>query len=272
MRFYHKISEIITSIIRSQRAINYATKKSIPGLQFAQYGRQLGIRLLWNRLPGGGYLLRPVSITRYFEFDFALNCLPSDGGICLDISSPRLFSYYVAEKKLANAISIFNPDAKDARLTEKIAVGLAMRNISITCTDVKTLINSSEIYDNIWSISVIEHISGKYDDTYAIRLMYNALKKGGFLILTFPVDRQFWEEYRDGQDPYGTQEKSEGDKYFFQRFYDFESIQHRLLQPIGATPITMRWFGENTPGHFQKYDQNVGFEMGFNALWTIHEK
>jgi hypothetical protein len=40
------------------------------------------------------------------------------------------------------------------------------------------------------------------------------------LILTFPVDQRYWEEFRDGEDPYGTQENREAGRYFFQRFYD----------------------------------------------------
>lgn len=255
MCFYRKISETTANLIRSQKAINYATKRGIPGLEFAQYGRRLGIRLLWNRLPGAGeYLLAPVSIVRYFEFDFALDCLPTNIGLCLDISSPRLFSYYVAEKKLVDSVSIFNPDVQDAKLTKEIATGLSMENIFVTCTDAKALVNDVETYNCMWSISVIEHISGDYNDTYAIQLMYNALKKGGCLVLTFPVDRQFWEEYRYGQDPYGTQAKQDN-KYFFQRFYDIDSIQRRLLNPIGASVFKMRWFGEKEKGHYAEYEQ-----------------
>lgn len=256
MQLYHEIRNTISHFIRSQKAISYAAKHNILGLEFAKYGRRLGLRLLRKRLPASrGYLLTPVSITRYFEFDFALNSLPAHHGRCLDISSPRLFSYYTVEKKLVDSVSVLNPDTQDAKLTDEIAKGLSMDKISVRCADVKDIINDAEIYDCIWSISVIEHISGDYDDSYAIQVMYNALKKGGHLILTFPVDRQFWEEYRDGQDPYGTQEKSDGGSYFFQRFYDPGSIQLRLLQPIGVSPLNMRWFGENAPGHFQKYIQ-----------------
>ena len=83
----------------------------------------------------------------------------------------------------------------------------------------------------------------------------NALNEGGRLILTLPVDRQFWEEYRDGQDPCGTQEKQENNQFFFQRFCDLDSIRQRLLDPIQALPLEMRWFGESNPGRFHEYIQ-----------------
>ncbi len=256
MRLYKGIRETIVGYSHSRKALRYAAKKGIPGLQFGQYGQQLGLRLLRKRLPGArGYLLTPVSITRYFEFDFVLDNLPAHFNNALDISSPRLFSCYVAEKGLAKSVTIMNPDINDAQITEKIAAGLHMKNVSVTCTDVKGLAANSQTYDCIWSISVIEHISGVYDDTSAIKTMYNALNEGGRLILTFPVDRHFWEEYREGQDPYGTQEKQGDNRYFFQRFYDPESIYQRLLNPIGVESINMRWFGETTAGHFHDYIQ-----------------
>jgi hypothetical protein len=73
------------------------------------------------------------------------------------------------------------------------------------------------------------------------------------LIITVPVDRQYWIEYRD-QDYYGTQREEQG-RYFFQRFYDFQAIQERLLAPIGQQSTQIRWFGEIEEGHFHEYIQ-----------------
>jgi hypothetical protein len=86
--------------------------------------------------------------------------------------------------------------------------------------------------------------------------MYDALKEGGTLILTVPVDRRFWSEYRD-KDYYGTQGRSaERGKYFFQHFYDKAAIQERLLFSIEQQPKIMRWFGETSPGRFHEYIQS----------------
>ena len=73
--------------------------------------------------------------------------------------------------------------------------------------------------------------------------------------MTVPVDRHFWDEYRD-VDQYGSQGKplSNG-KYFFQHFYDKTAIWDRLLSPIGQEPSIIRWFGETSQGRFHNYIQ-----------------
>jgi hypothetical protein len=84
--------------------------------------------------------------------------------------------------------------------------------------------------------------------------MYNALSEGGRLIITIPVDRTFWKEYRD-HDNYGTQGQKIKGKYFFQNFYDKNAVWERLVAPIGREPAVVRWFGETVPGRFAEYHQ-----------------
>src|SRR5690606_30645373 len=110
----------------------------IPGLNFAHYGQRLGYRLLaQGSLAGLNYIVNPVSITRYFEFAFALDSLPEEPGSSLDVSSPRLFSYYVVEKNLAKLVKVINPAPRDAAVTERVAKRLHMKNIAVVCKDVK---------------------------------------------------------------------------------------------------------------------------------------
>jgi hypothetical protein len=242
--------------IRASRALRYAAKRHAPGLPFASYGRRIGRRLLMKRMSGAwDYSIAPVSIVRYFEFPFTLGCLPNSPGDYLDVSSPRLFSYYVAEHGLAKHIDIINPDRSDAALTQRIALALDIQNITVRRSSVDSLVDCSERYDCIWAISVIEHIAEPYNDTFAIKLMFDALKRNGCLILTIPVDKKYWEEFREGIDPYGTQPTSGNGKYFFQRHYDLRAIQQRLIEPIGLEPTKVSWFGEKTPGLFQEYIQ-----------------
>lgn len=241
--------------IRAWSAARYAGKRDLIGMEFNRFGRSVACRLLRKAsLPGvGGYLLNPVSSTRYFEFPFALSCLSNKPEKCLDVSSPRLFSLYVAEKLPLQSILMINPDIRDLCHTINIVRRLGVNAIQFKNRGVESLASQCEMYDCIWSISVIEHIEGEYNDTKAIRLMYNALKKGGRLILTFPVDRHFWDEYRD-IDPYGTQSKCRNKAgFFFQHFYDKAAIWERLLTPIDREPSAIRWFGETSPGIFAEY-------------------
>ncbi len=85
-----------------------------------------------------------------------------------------------------------------------------------------------------------------------VRWMFDALKPGGHLILTVPVDRRYWIEYRE-IDHYGTQAPMQDGNYFFQRFYDERALCGRLIESIGHAPVLTRWFGEKTPGRFHAY-------------------
>lgn len=240
---------------RSRAALQYARSQGIPGLEFADYGRSIGKQLLLKRSRNGfGYLITPVSITRYFEFSFTLNCLPQQPGRCLDISSPRLFSLYVADKVPLQSLKIINPDLTDLTQTRKIAVDLGLKRISTEHAAVDILAEKRESYDCTWSISVIEHIAGGYDDTFAVKLMYDALAPGGRLILTMPVDRKHWDEFRE-TNYYQAHDVKSGRMFFFQRFYTYESIRQRILAPLDKDPVRIQWFGERVSGRFHEYVQ-----------------
>jgi SAM-dependent methyltransferase len=240
---------------RALSALRQAARQGLPGVAFARFGRQAGLRLAMRgaRL-GLHYLLTPVNIFRYFEMPFVLSCLPTSLRRGLDLSSPRLFSLYLARQRPAASIAMLNPDYPDYADTLYMVSRLGLSNVTVACLDAAALAASPETYDCIWSISVLEHIAGAYDDRHAVRLLYDALAPGGRLILTVMVDRTFWNEYRDRQ-VYSTQPEESPGRYFFQRFYDRQAISERLLAPIGARPSLMRWFGETTRGRHADYER-----------------
>src|SRR4051812_42649615 len=83
--------------LRSLAASRYAKTHDFVGREFDRFGRKLGYTLIRRGQRNGiGYVMNPVSLLRYFEFSFALSCLKKNPGECLDVSSPRLFAYYVA--------------------------------------------------------------------------------------------------------------------------------------------------------------------------------
>ena len=232
-------------------------------MAFDGYGRRKGVSLLLKgSRTGAGLLLRPVDSVRYFEFPFTLSCLPEIPARCLDVSSPRLFSLYVAESNPAAAIRMINPDGQDAAATATLVHKLRLENVEVSTCSVDALRSERGEYTCIWSISVVEHIAGAYDDREAVRWMYDALMTGGRLILTLPVDRSFWEEYRH-IDHYGTQ-PDVGARYFFQRWYDKNAIWERIVGAIGREPDTVQWFGEIEPGHFADYERRW-MQKGFFA-------
>lgn len=241
--------------LKSLEAADYARAHDAPGLAFAEFARTLGRKLyLAGHRCGLSYLLTPVNIVRYWEFPFTWSCLPAEDGNFLDVASPRMFDLFVAAHRPRSRITVMNPDARDLAETELIAKAANLTNLTCRKESVDALARVSNAYDCIWSISVIEHISGPYDDSQAIRWMMDALKPGGRLILTFPVDRQLVIETSD-KDYYGTQERLSDGRYFFYRRYDPQAIEERLLKPTGHRPRAMQFFGETTPGRYMQYEE-----------------
>ena len=97
-------------VARSFAATRYAAGAGAPGIQFAAFGRSLGLRALVALERGAlDLLLTPVSIVRYWEFPFVLRLLPKRPGRCLDISSPRLFSFFVASRMQPSMVRMLTP-------------------------------------------------------------------------------------------------------------------------------------------------------------------
>lgn len=255
LRRMTRVLPFVLKYLRASRALNYAEGRHAPGTTFARFGRRLGIRLLRSGTSRGvpHLLVAPVSIIRYFEFEFVFTHIPPGSAACLDVSSPRLFSLFTATARPAAVVRMINPDFEDAEVTRSIVDRLGYANVVVSSDAVSALAGQSATYDCIWSISVVEHVAGESGDTEAMRLMYAALRPGGRLIITVPVDRSYWLEYRD-QEYYGRHEAPtpSGD-YFFQRFYDEATLRARLVEPLGREPSELGWFGERVAGAFHAY-------------------
>jgi SAM-dependent methyltransferase len=224
-------------------------------MEFAAFGRSLGLRAMALADRSAlELLLTPVSIVRYWEFPFALRHLPQRPGRCLDISSPRLFSFYIASRRQPSSVLMLNPDRRDAEVTRRLASGFGFSSLVVEPLPVSALQGLDQQYDSIWSISVIEHIPGN-GDIEAMQLMYSALAPGGTLIVTVPVDRHIWDEYRPW-DVYAQGVESGPDGVFFQRWYDEAAIARRLLDPLGPTDGHIEWFGERVAGRFAEYERD----------------
>lgn len=225
----------------------------VPGREFARFGRGLGWQAMRAGLPfGAEWLLYPVSSTRYWEFPFTWAHLPAGRslGRCLDVSSPRLFSLFVAGRRAPASLRILNPDVRDAEQTRQAAL-LQGSAIAVDTSPVSIIDDERSKYDVIWSISVIEHIPDD-GDTRAMATLYRALAPGGRLLLTVPVDRHAYDEYRP-TDTYRLGMPATDRGYFFQRWYDEAGVRARLLEPIAPDRVTLRWYGEKRAGHFAAY-------------------
>jgi SAM-dependent methyltransferase len=132
---------------------------------------------------------------------------------------------------------------------------LDLHNVAVRRDDAQACASWPAQFDCVWSLSVIEHVCGRYDDRAALRFMWEAVRPGGRLIVTVPVDRKPWDEYRT-QRYYGGEQSPPNDSrsFFFQRWYD-ETTLRSYWAELGVKPAVVRWFGEREAGHFASYEQ-----------------
>lgn len=231
-------------------------KENLPGEDFYHFGKWTARKLLSRGIVSPKLLLNPVSIVRYFEYDFVIKNLSSEQNVTdvLDISSPYLFGFYCAHKLNKN-YSYLNPDSNDLNLINKYSPKiLNEKKYTADSGDATKLNYANESFDAVLSISVIEHINNN-GDFNAIKEMWRVLKPSGVLILTFPVSKFFNIEYSES-DTYGLNVEQINDKFFFQRLYDEKSIKERLLNNIqDFTILEQQIFGETEYGFYSKYSE-----------------
>ena len=172
----------------------------------------------------------------------------------LDISSPRLFFIYVLDKYSHLELEAINPDINDLNETKTFLEILELSNkTNLNSYDATQLPYSNEYFDVITSISVIEHIP-EVGDSLAIKEMWRVLKPGGKLVIRVPCQKIYEEEWRQ-VDTYGLGNPEKNNKYFFQRFYDQNTLKSRLFELIEVEPTMIEFFGEKEKGIFSNYEK-----------------
>jgi SAM-dependent methyltransferase len=224
-----------------------------PGGKFAEYGFKLAFKLLSKGKLSLKLLFNPVSIVRYFEYDFANSFISNvEEKNILDVSSPYLFGFYVTAKNKCNYHYI-NPDMRDLENVRSLANKMNFTGNYLTkYLDATKLQYQDNNFDRIVSISVIEHVNNN-GDSEVMREMWRVLKPDGLLILTFPVKKDYEEEFIS-KDIYNlNREETEG-KFFFQRYYDDKKIEERLLSSLNNFEIVEnKVFGEINTGFYNDY-------------------
>jgi SAM-dependent methyltransferase len=232
----------------------YRTDSSnLPGKAFAEFGFMLGRKLLLKGKFSPKLLLNPVSIVRYFEFDYVNRNLHTVAGSrILDVSSPYLFGFYQSTK-INSDYYYTNPDLRDLDNVISLSKKIKFKaNYFAERIDALNLPFDNYYFDAILSISVIEHI---YDegDSLAMKEIWRVLKQEGKLILTFPVNKVYNAEYRN-KDEYNLNVEKKSGKYFFQRIYDEQKIEERLLSSINNYEIiSKKVFGVTEKNFYFEY-------------------
>ena len=234
-----------SSWLTATLALTRAEAGGLPGTEFARYGRRLAVRsFMRGQASLASLAVTPVNCVRYFEFAFAQDQLPDSLGDCLDISSPALFSLWALENRHPGSLTYINPDSQDLARTAAMAQFAKAKGLRLFPQKVESWLAGGQTYDVIWSLSVLEHIFPEDADSAAIRKMYLALRPGGRLIISVPMDRTFWVEHRAG-DPYHLGASVQGAEVPFQRFYSGASLWDRLINAVGVEPAAA---GVSRPG------------------------
>lgn len=257
MSKFHQILSLPYLYIKCNYFWKKTDKSNLPGKSFFQFGRSIGLLLMKKLILSPKLLLNPVSIVRYFEYDFALRSFSATSlsrNQILDISSPYLFGLYLASS-FEGEYHYINPDSTDLNLVKKYSSKLKFKmKYSADSEDATNLSFSDNSFSHIISMSVIEHINAN-GDSEAIKEMWRVLKPNGILIFTFPVAKVFEEEFSDN-DTYGLNVQQIKEKFFFQRIYDEISINERLLNKISNfTILSKELFGESETGFYKSYSQ-----------------
>lgn len=159
-------------------------------------------------------LLRPLDAPRYLEFAYFQKFLDKhkiQGAKVLDVSSPYIMSYILSSH---NTVIKTDIDSSEKRFIKE------SKNLSFKIEDATQLSFLNDTFDLVYSVSVIEHIYENY--VKAVEEMVRVAKMGGYIYLTFPVSREYREEW-SGSNVYEKQHKDNG-KTFFQYRFDKERV------------------------------------------------
>lgn len=150
----------------------------------------------------------------------------------LDISSPKLATYYLADRYKKSQFIGTDIQEKEIKAW-KDSFG-ELKNLKLETHDARKMNYPDNTFDVVYSISTVEHVlDGKgnndYGDRKVVNEAYRVLKKGGILILTTMISKNSNVLYKDNN-IYGLNGKLKNKaKYFFAREYSKSDIYKRLI-------------------------------------------
>lgn len=209
-------------------------------------------------------LTRPVDYMRYAEFSAILDCLElQPDTLVLDVGSPQWFCVYLASQHPKTDFVYINIIDSEIEPFQQISKALGLQNLQYLKEDVRELSFDSESFDQVISISVIEHIApASGGDCAALKEINRVLKPEGKLHLTVPYKDRGNVVYVDG-DVY----ERKGDvSTFFAREYDAASFSalvedsefsaeslNYIIEKPGLLALDYYEWGPGKSLHFIKY-------------------
>ena len=172
-------------------------------------------------------ILCPMDPARYYELPRVANALNLKKGKILDVSSPKLLVYYLAWKY--PHIEFFAIDKFEDELLNWDRITEKPKNLKLLAEDATKLSFPTNFFDEIFSISVIEHVNlrKKKGDSEMMKEIYRVLKKGGRLVFTTIISNGYKIVYCDRNMYFKDRIER---KSFFYRIYNYKTLLRRVLE------------------------------------------
>lgn len=214
------------------------------------FGLRLGARTLPSApVAGLKCMVLPVEYIRCAETRYVLHHLDvRPRHRVLDIGSPKLLSLFLAARLRAevHATDLVDYFFERYAVYARLALGHDRDRYRMAREDARTLTYPSAHFERVFSISAIEHIPDD-GDSRAIQEIARVLAPGGIACLTVPwSDHGYLEEFKHRGDPDVYWAPGDGERVFFQRAYDRDMLERRLVRPSGLRLVDLSFWGERT--------------------------
>jgi SAM-dependent methyltransferase len=193
-------------------------------------------------------IVAPENYWRGLEFRLTFNELqasPSDR--ILDVGSPKLLSFYLAERVKAD---VYSTDIEGYFISHYSGLrnmrGVPECRFHALEADGRCLPFPDGFFTRAYSISVLEHIPGN-GDAVCLAEMGRVLRSGGICVVTVPFGPERGAYYRSADKFYWSQNSEPGNDrgtVFYERRYSERDLEERLIIPSGLIRCKQLYFGE----------------------------
>jgi hypothetical protein len=162
----------------------------MPGLTFHRYWVRLAMTSFMSRRSElrraiARAMDQTISPISFLEFDFAWKAVNSHEPIraYLDCSSPWLFPAMLLARRLCHSAAVLNSNARELEVIERLARESRHGRVKPVLKGFNEVYLVGESFDLVTSLSWVARTA---DDVGTVKLLWNALKPGGMLLLSLP--------------------------------------------------------------------------------------